>query len=67
MLMKHGKPAHTHIASVIASAEGLAYAEKHLPQNVTLWCCAVDAELTPSSYIKPGLGDAGDLAYGKKI
>ncbi len=67
MLMKHGTPAHTHIASVIASSDGLAYAEKHLPKNVTLWCCAVDSELTPNSYIKPGLGDAGDLAYGKKI
>jgi len=66
-LLQRGKPTHTHIASVIASAQGMAYARKHLPENVTIWCCAVDDELTPNSYIKPGLGDAGDLSYGKRI
>lgn len=66
-LMQRGKPRHTHIASVIASVEGVDYAKKHLPENVTLWCGAVDDELTAHSYIVPGLGDAGDLAYGTKI
>lgn len=63
-----GQPAHTHIAAVIASEQGVDYAMKHLPQNsTTIWCAAVDAELTSHSYIVPGIGDAGDLAYGKKL
>lgn len=66
-LLLRGKPRHTHIVTLIASAEGLAYARKNLPENVTIWCGAVDEELTAKSYIVPGLGDAGDLAYGKKM
>lgn len=66
-LMKRGRPRHTHIVSVIASTEGVNYAKKNLPENVSVWCGAVDEELTAQSYIVPGLGDAGDLAYGKKI
>ena len=66
-LLQRGKPRHTHIVSVIASMEGVEYAKKHLPENVTLWCGAVDAELTAHAFIVPGLGDAGDLAYGTKI
>ncbi|MES2591067.1 MAG: uracil phosphoribosyltransferase [Bacteroidota bacterium] len=66
-LLLRGKPKHTHIITLIASAEGLEYAKKNLPENVTIWCGAVDEELTAKSYIVPGLGDAGDLAYGKKI
>lgn len=66
-LLLRGKPRHTHIVTLIASAEGLAYARKNLPENVTIWCGAVDEELTAKSYIVPGLGDAGDLAYGTKI
>jgi uracil phosphoribosyltransferase len=66
-LLLRGKPRHTHIVTLIASAEGLEYAKKNFPQNVTIWCGAVDEELTAKSYIVPGLGDAGDLAYGKKI
>jgi uracil phosphoribosyltransferase len=66
-MMQRGKPKHTHIVSVIASLEGIDYAKKHLPENVTLWCGAVDDELTAQSYIVPGLGDAGDLSYGTKI
>ncbi len=65
-LLKHGKPKHTHIVSVIASTEGVNYAKLHLPENVTLWMGAVDEELTAQSYIVPGLGDAGDLAFGVK-
>lgn len=66
-LLKRGKPSHIHIVSIIASTEGVEYAKKNLPENVTIWCGAVDDELTAQAYIVPGLGDAGDLAYGDKI
>ena len=66
-LLQRGLPKHIHIVSLIASAEGIEYAKKHLPENVTIWIGAVDEELTAQSYIVPGLGDAGDLAYGSKI
>lgn len=66
-LMQRGRPKHTHIVSLIASTEGVSYAKKNLPENVTLWCGAVDDELTAQSFIVPGLGDAGDLAFGNKI
>jgi uracil phosphoribosyltransferase len=67
-LMLKGKPKHTHIVAVLASAEGVEYIKKNLPSTkVTLWVGAVDDELTAQSYIVPGLGDAGDLAYGNKI
>lgn len=66
-LIDKGRPSHTHIVSVIASKEGVDYLNKNLPQkDVTLWVGAVDDELTVKSYIVPGLGDAGDLAYGDK-
>ncbi|MFL5765643.1 MAG: uracil phosphoribosyltransferase [Bacteroidia bacterium] len=66
-LLHRGMPKHTHIVAVIASAEGVEYVKKHLPENITLWLGAVDEELTAQSYIVPGLGDAGDLAYGSKV
>ena len=66
-LLKRGTPRHAHIVSVIASNEGVDYAKKHLPTNTTIWVGAIDQELTAQSYIVPGLGDAGDLAYGQKI
>jgi uracil phosphoribosyltransferase len=65
-LLKKGAPKHVHIVSAIASREGLAYVEKNMPENTTVWVGAVDDELTVQSYIVPGLGDAGDLAYGVK-
>ncbi len=66
-LLNYGKPSHTHIVSVLASVEGVEYIKKHLPTTkVSLWVGAVDDELTAQSYIVPGLGDAGDLAYGTK-
>lgn len=65
---KGGMPLHTHVASVIASEQGLDYAMKHMPrQDTTIWVAAVDEELTSRAYIVPGIGDAGDLAYGEKI
>jgi len=68
-LCEHGgMPKHTHIAAVIASEEGLDYVKKHLPEkSTTIWCGAVDEELTSKAYIVPGIGDAGDLAYGEKL
>ena len=68
-LVAHGgEPLHTHIASVIASEQGVEYAQQHLPAGkTTLWLGAVDAELTSKAYIVPGIGDAGDLAFGEKI
>ncbi|MCE2772600.1 MAG: uracil phosphoribosyltransferase [Bacteroidetes bacterium] len=66
-ILRHGKPKHIHVLSVIASLEGVNYIKKHLPENTTIWCCAIDDELTAQSYIVPGLGDAGDLAFGEKL
>ena len=66
-LMSKGDPLHTHIVSVIASRQGLDYVMSKLPDDYcTFWIGAVDEELTAHSYIVPGLGDAGDLAYGIK-
>ncbi|HBI81383.1 MAG TPA: uracil phosphoribosyltransferase [Bacteroidales bacterium] len=66
-LLEHGKPSHTHIVTVIASKEGVSYMKRNLsPAESSIWVGAIDDELTVKSYIVPGLGDAGDLAYGKK-
>ncbi len=63
----NGKPKHTHIVSAIASAEGIEYLKRQMPSGeFTFWTAAVDEELTAQSYIVPGLGDAGDLAFGSK-
>ena len=68
LVSKFGTPKHTHVASVIASEEGLEYVKSHMPKrDVSVWCASVDEELTVKSYIIPGLGDAGDLAYGDKL
>lgn len=68
LLEKCGNPLHTHIASVVASEQGVEYAQKHLPsKSTTLWVGAVDEELTSRAYIVPGIGDAGDLAFGEKL
>ena len=65
---KGGTTAHTHVAAVVASEQGLDYAMKNMPrQTTTIWTAVVDEELTSRSYIVPGIGDAGDLAYGEKI
>ena len=63
-----GTPKHTHIAAVIASEEGLEYVCSNVSKrDVSVWCASVDEELTVKSYIIPGLGDAGDLAFGDKL
>lgn len=67
-LFEKGEPSHVHLVSVIASRQGIDYVLDKLPHDrITLWVGAIDPELTPKSYIVPGLGDAGDLAYGEKI
>lgn len=67
-LFSKGTPSHVHLVAIIASDEGVNYIkEKIKADNVTLWLGAVDPEMTPKSYIVPGLGDAGDLAFGEKI
>jgi uracil phosphoribosyltransferase len=66
-LLARGAPAHTHVAAVIASEEGVQFAKENLPDNVTLWLGVVDPELDTRAYIVPGLGDAGDLAFGSKL
>lgn len=66
-LLTHGKPLHTHIVGALASVEGIEYIKKNIPsKDYTLWVGAVDDELTAQAYIVPGLGDAGDLAFGRK-
>ena len=66
-LCEEGEPAHTHLVCPIASAYAVEYLQKNLPADkVTLWVATIDEELTSHSYIVPGLGDAGDLAYGEK-
>ena len=67
-LLKHGKPIHTHIVSVIAARPGIEYLQKHLPSEaISFWTAGIDNELNAHSYIVPGLGDAGDLAFGMKL
>jgi len=66
-LLKRGKPKHTHIVSVLASKEGIEFIKRNIKEgDYTIWTAAIDDELTAQSYIVPGLGDAGDLAFGKK-
>ena len=65
-LRKHGAPSQVHIVSAIATPEALAFVKTKLPSTTQIWVGAIDAELTAKSYIVPGLGDAGDLAFGIK-
>lgn len=66
-LLGKGKPKHVHLASIIASKEGIEYVRQKLPMSkTTIWVGAIDDELTSKAYIVPGLGDAGDLAFGSK-
>lgn len=66
-LVQNAVPNEIHIAVVIAAPEGVAYLEKNLPDNCRLWIAALDEKLNEKNYIVPGLGDAGDLAYGNKL
>lgn len=66
-LMNKETPKEIHIAVVIATPEGISYLEKNLPNNCHLWVASLDEKLNEKNYIMPGLGDAGDLAYGDKL
>ena len=66
-LLSHGNPGQIHIVSVIGSAPGVDYVQGIFPSNTHLWIAAIDEELTSKGYIVPGLGDAGDLAFGTKL
>lgn len=62
-----GEPTHIHIATIIASQQAIDYCARSFPEaKTTIWAAAIDPELNESAYIVPGLGDAGDLAYGEK-
>ena len=66
-LWENGQPAHTHLVCPMASSFAVEFLQKNMPDDkVTLWVAAIDEELTSHSYIVPGLGDAGDLAFGTK-
>ena len=66
-MLKNGTPKFIHIVSVIASREGLDFVKNNFPKNTKIWVGAIDEEMNSKSYIIPGLGDAGDLAFGSKI
>jgi uracil phosphoribosyltransferase len=65
-LERFGNPAAVHVATVIASTAGVEAVRRRWPK-ARIWAGAVDEELTAKSYIVPGLGDAGDLAFGEKM
>ncbi len=66
-LLAKGQPKHVHFASVIATEQAIQFLEKIMPEDTTLWTIAVDPILNEHKYIVPGLGDAGDLAFGEKL
>ncbi|WP_034925399.1 uracil phosphoribosyltransferase [Gillisia sp. CAL575] len=66
-LKSMGTPKQIHLASVIGSEEGITHIAEHFPEDTRLWIATVDKELNDKGYIVPGLGDAGDLAYGVKL
>jgi uracil phosphoribosyltransferase len=65
-LKGEGHPREIHIVTAIACTVGIEYVKRAEP-SVTIWCGDIDDELTAKGYIVPGLGDAGDLAYGNKL
>jgi uracil phosphoribosyltransferase len=66
-LLKSGKPSKIFIASAIATPVAIELVKRNFPDNTEIWVGAIDKELTAQSYIVPGLGDAGDLAFGVKV
>lgn len=66
-LLTKGEPEHIHVASIIASKQAIHYIKEKMPaEKTTVWVAAIDDQLDEHSYIVPGLGDAGDLAFGIK-
>ncbi|SMG18494.1 uracil phosphoribosyltransferase [Arenibacter troitsensis] len=66
-LKNHGKPKQIHIISVIGSQSGIDHIKTVFPKNTQLWIAAIDTQLNSKGYIVPGIGDAGDLAFGVKL
>lgn len=66
-LKEHGTPKQIHIMSVIGSKNGIEHVKSVFPKNTHLWIAAIDPELNSKGYILPGIGDAGDLAFGEKL
>jgi len=66
-LKKHGLSREIHLVAVIGSQEGIDYIGENFPENTHLWIATIDPSLNDKGYIVPGLGDAGDLAYGTKL
>lgn len=66
-IKKHGTPKEIHIVAVIGATEGVDFIQKNFPENTHLWIAAIDDKLNNKGYIVPGLGDAGDLAFGEKL
>jgi uracil phosphoribosyltransferase len=66
-IIENEHPKEVHIAVAIAAPEGIAFLEKNLPENCHLWIASIDEKLNSKNYIVPGLGDAGDLAFGVKL
>ena len=66
-IKKYGTPEELHIVAVIGSTEGIDFIKNHFPENTHLWIAAIDDTLNDKGYIVPGLGDAGDLAFGTKL
>lgn len=66
-LLTHGKPKQVHLCCTIGTTEAVALLQGIMPENVTLWCAAIDNKLNEKKYIVPGLGDAGDLCFGEKL
>lgn len=66
-LRDYGNPKELHIVSAIGSLDGIDFIKNHFPQETYLWIADIDHNLNEKGYIVPGLGDAGDLAFGKKM
>lgn len=66
-LRNYGKPKELHIISAIGSIDGVDFIKNHFPHTTNLWIAAIDHKLNEKGYIVPGLGDAGDLAFGSKM
>ena len=66
-IKKQGLPKEIHIVAVIGAKEGIDFIANHFPDNTHLWIAAIDDKLNNKGYIVPGLGDAGDLAFGQKL
>ena len=66
-ILKFGKPKEIHLVSVIGAKEGIEFVQSKFSESVTLWIADIDDVLNDKGYIVPGLGDAGDLAFGSKL